>query len=81
MCHYAHTNHCSGVKSPLVIRFLWPLLFQVDKMLAEDISKLMVMIPQEDKMIRTEGTGGNLEGGAFDTMKVRKHQNGFGKEK
>ena len=38
-------------------------------MLAEDISKLMVMIPQEDKMIRTEGTGGNLEGGAFDTMK------------
>ena len=40
---------------------------QVDKMLAEDISKLMVMIPQEDKMIRTEGTGGQLTGGAFDT--------------
>jgi len=55
------------------------LLEKVDKMLAEDISKLMVMIPQEDKMIRTEGTGGNLEGGAFDTMKDAATPFGYGR--
>jgi len=40
-------------------------LEKVDKMLAEDISKLMLMIPQEDKAARVEGTD-RIEGGAFD---------------
>merc|ERR1712142_1125161 len=40
-------------------------LDKVDKMLAEDISKLMLMIPQEDKAARSEGTD-RIEGGAFD---------------
>jgi len=40
-------------------------LEKVDKMLAEDISKLMLMIPQEDKAARMEGTD-KIEGGAFD---------------
>ena len=35
-------------------------------MLQEDISKLMVMIPQEDKMQRSEGTDMKIQGGAFD---------------
>ena len=38
---------------------------QVDKMLAEDISKLMLMIPQEEMTARKEGTD-RIEGGAFD---------------
>jgi len=40
-------------------------LEKVDKMLAEDISKLMLMIPQEDNKARMEGTD-KIEGGAFD---------------
>jgi len=55
------------------------LLDKVDKMLAEDISKLMVMIPQEDKMIRTEGTGGQLTGGAFDTKNDDATPFGYGR--
>ena len=34
-------------------------------MLAEDISKLMLMIPQEELSARKEGTD-RIEGGAFD---------------
>lgn len=34
-------------------------------MLAEDISKLMLMIPQEEMTARKEGTD-RIEGGAFD---------------
>ena len=34
-------------------------------MLAKDIAKLMLMIPQEEKIARTEGTD-RIEGGAFD---------------
>lgn len=34
-------------------------------MLAEDISKLMLMIPQEEVRAREEGTD-RIEGGAFD---------------
>ena len=34
-------------------------------MLAEDISKLMLMIPQEELTARKEGTD-RIEGGAFD---------------
>ena len=34
-------------------------------MLAEDISKLMLMIPQEELVARKEGTD-RIEGGAFD---------------
>jgi len=41
------------------------LLQKVDKMLAEDISKLMLMIPQEELVARKEGTD-RIEGGAFD---------------
>merc|ERR1712223_1436544 len=41
------------------------LLQKVDKMLAEDISKLMLMIPQEELTARKEGTD-RIEGGAFD---------------
>ena len=41
------------------------LLQKVDRMLAEDISKLMLMIPQEEVMARTEGKD-RIEGGAFD---------------
>lgn len=41
------------------------LLQKVDKMLAEDISKLMLMIPQEEVRAREEGTD-RIEGGAFD---------------
>lgn len=39
--------------------------FQVDKMLAEDIAKLMAMIPVEELKSRTEGKD-RIEGGAFD---------------
>jgi len=41
------------------------LLEKVDKMLAEDISKLMLMIPQEEVNAREAGTD-RIEGGAFD---------------
>jgi len=41
------------------------LLERVDKMLAEDIAKLMAMIPLEEKQSRTEGSD-LIEGGAFD---------------
>lgn len=41
------------------------LLEKVDKMLAQDISKLMLMIPQEEVIARQEGTD-RIEGGAFD---------------
>ena len=41
------------------------LLANVDKMLAEDISKLMTMIPTEEMQARQEGKD-HIEGGAFD---------------
>merc|ERR1712226_1113732 len=41
------------------------LLENVDKMLAEDISKLMTMIPAEEMKARQEGKD-HIEGGAFD---------------
>jgi EH domain-containing protein 1 len=41
------------------------LLNRVDKMLAEDIAKLMTLIPAEEQKARTEGTD-RIEGGAFD---------------
>ena len=40
-------------------------LFQVDKMLAEDIAKLMTLIPNEELKARQDGTD-RIEGGAFD---------------
>ena len=39
--------------------------FQVDKMLAEDIAKLMTLIPNEELKARQDGTD-RIEGGAFD---------------
>jgi len=47
----------------------WLLLFQVDKMLAEDIAKLMTMIPLEESNARSEGKD-KIEGGAFDGVLV-----------
>ena len=41
------------------------MFLKVDKMLAQDISKLMLMIPQEEVIARQEGTD-RIEGGAFD---------------
>jgi len=41
------------------------LLAKVDKMLAEDIAKLMTLIPMEETKARQEGTD-RIEGGAFD---------------
>jgi len=41
------------------------LLQKVDKMLAEDIAKLMTLIPLEENKARQEGTD-RIEGGAFD---------------
>lgn len=41
------------------------LLDKVDKMLAEDIAKLMAMIPLEEKAKQVEGND-RIEGGAFD---------------
>lgn len=41
------------------------LVQKVDKMLADDISKLMLMIPQEEVRAREQGTD-RIEGGAFD---------------
>merc|ERR1712142_1251111 len=41
------------------------LLERVDKMLAEDIAKLMVMVPLEEEMSKDRGTD-KIEGGAFD---------------
>ena len=41
------------------------LFFQVDKMLAEDIAKLMTLIPNEELKARQDGTD-RIEGGAFD---------------
>ena len=41
--------------------------FQVDKMLAEDIAKLMTLIPNEEMKARQEGTD-RIEGGAFEAV-------------
>eukprot|EP00088_Acartia_fossae_P053751 TRINITY_DN6133_c0_g1_i12.p1 TRINITY_DN6133_c0_g1~~TRINITY_DN6133_c0_g1_i12.p1 ORF type:complete len:539 (-),score=159.03 TRINITY_DN6133_c0_g1_i12:36-1652(-) len=41
------------------------LLERVDKMLAEDIAKLMAMVPHEEAVSKTEGSD-KIEGGAFD---------------
>jgi len=41
------------------------LLERVDKMLAEDIAKLMAMVPLEEQMSKSEGAD-KIEGGAFD---------------
>jgi len=41
------------------------LLERVDKMLAEDIAKLMAMVPLEEAMSKDNGTD-KIEGGAFD---------------
>jgi len=41
------------------------LLERVDKMLAEDIAKLMAMVPLEEAMSKDHGTD-KIEGGAFD---------------
>jgi len=41
------------------------LLQKVDKMLAEDIARLMTLIPNEEMKARQEGTD-RIEGGAFD---------------
>jgi len=41
------------------------LLERVDKMLAEDIAKLMSMVPLEEQMSKSEGKD-KIEGGAFD---------------
>ncbi len=41
------------------------LLDRVDKMLADDIAKLMAMIPIEEKTKQSEGAD-RIEGGAFD---------------
>jgi len=41
------------------------LLAKVDKMLAEDIAKLMTLIPNEELRARQDGTD-RIEGGAFD---------------
>jgi len=41
------------------------LLERVDKMLAEDIAKLMAMVPLEEQISKTEGSD-RIEGGAFD---------------
>ena len=43
------------------------LTFQVDKMLAEDIAKLMTLIPNEEMKARQEGTD-RIEGGAFEAV-------------
>jgi EH domain-containing protein 1 len=44
---------------------------QVDKMLAEDIAKLMTMLPLEEQSARTEGKD-RVEGGAFDGVLDKK---------
>jgi len=41
------------------------LLERVDKMLAEDIAKLMAMVPLEEQLSKNEGSD-KIEGGAFD---------------
>ena len=45
--------------------FFFTFFFQVDKMLAEDIAKLMTLIPNEELKARQDGTD-RIEGGAFD---------------
>ena len=40
---------------------------QVDKMLAEDIAKLMTLIPNEEMKARQDGTD-RIEGGAFEAV-------------
>jgi len=54
------------------------LLDKVDKMLAEDISKLMVMLPHEDNKIRAEESKGEVTGGGFDTIKDTATPFGYG---
>ena len=44
---------------------------QVDKMLAEDIARLMTMVPLEEKNARSEGKD-KIEGGAFDGVLDKK---------
>jgi EH domain-containing protein 1 len=41
------------------------LFLEVDKMLAEDIAKMMTLIPLEEQTKRSEGLD-TIEGGAFD---------------
>ena len=53
-------------------------MLQVDKMLAEDISKLMVMLPHEDNKIRAEESRGEVTGGGFDTIKDTATPFGYG---
>ena len=47
-------------------------------MLAEDISKLMVMLPHEDNKIRAEESRGEVTGGGFDTIKDTATPFGYG---
>lgn len=54
------------------------LLDKVDKMLADDISKLMVMLPMEDKRIQLEDSRGQVKGGGFDTIKDTATPFGYG---
>ena len=61
VCTYAHTcpNMCFIHQKVL--------LGKVEKMLSEDIAKLMQMIPQEEVRARNEG-GDVVKGGAFDDV-------------
>ena len=47
-------------------------------MLADDISKLMVMLPLEDKRIQQEDSRGQVKGGGFDTVKDEATPFGYG---
>lgn len=56
-------NHDFSKFRPLDVK----LLERVDKMLAEDIAKLMAMVPHEEAISKTEGLD-KIEGGAFDNV-------------
>ena len=62
---YIDSNRKKTCFFKTVLHFFFYFFFQVDKMLAEDIAKLMTLIPNEELKARQDGTD-RIEGGAFD---------------